>query len=517
MIKIRSIGLKFRIYILIILCLLFSLSYILINSFISDFLDNSENSSFLRWGQDYESLMEPHFIYYNYMDLFSQVEETLKQRPEDFMILYDAQKNEILHRGVQATAVYHDALQNQVAIHPDAPGPSGTLSHRILSIPVQAPNSDTIFGYILYGRSQSEFRSVLKTIRSHHLFLLIALFLISGVILHFMVRRTTRPIHTLKKGMEMVNRGNMDFRIQVNTRDEFSFLADQYNEMVEQLQSTLQALEVNQQKLTQQISERTRSLDQANRKLQHAMEELKATQKKIIQSEKQESLTAIVAGFAHEINNPLTGILGYIDLMELREDISPYVRNKLEQIKAQTTRIQNIIRELNQLNPDAQQSKLEINLGNLLEKMIKIIDQKPEAKHVDLVRHIPREPVNVVGNHFSLWQVFEGVIENSIEAIHSQLGGKGTVDINLKKSLDQTQAVVEIRDNGGGFDNLDKAFDPFYTTKNRTQKKGIGLSIAYNLIHEHKGNILIRNLDEGSLLTIYLPLSEPSQIMQKKD
>jgi len=516
MMHIRSIGVKFRIYIIIILCILFAFSYFIINTFTATFLDNSENTSFLRWGRDYESLMEPHFIYYSYMNLYSQVEETLKQRPEDFMVLYDARKSEILHRGVNTTSAFREILSDEPMIQPTSALPDYRDSHRILTIPVRAPNSDTVFGYILYGRSQRDFQNVLQTIRTHHIMMLAILFVLSSLILHFMVRRTVRPIHVLTKGMEMVGRGNMDFRIQVDTQDEFAFLAEQYNEMVARLQSTLDALEANQQKLTHQISERTHSLDQANRKLQHAMEELKATQKKIIQSEKQKSLTAIVAGFAHEINNPLTGILGYIDLMELREDISPYVRNKLTQIKAQTTRIQNIIRELNQLNPDAQQSKLEINLANLLEKLVKIISQKPEAKQVDLVRRIPAEIVTVMGNHFSLWQVFEGIIENAIESIHGNRNGQGTVSISLNRSVDQSQAVVEVQDNGGGFENPDKAFDPFYTTKNRTQKKGIGLSIAYNLIQEHKGNITIRNTEDGAKLTVYLPLSDKNPPTTKK-
>ncbi|HDP93798.1 MAG TPA: HAMP domain-containing histidine kinase [Candidatus Aminicenantes bacterium] len=517
MMRIRSIGVKFSLYITIILCVLFVFSYIIINTFTFAFLDNSENSSFLRWGRDYESLMEPHFIYYSYMNLYSQVEETLKQRPQDFMVLYDARKSEILHRGVSPTPAFREILSDKAMIHPADTLPAFKDTHRVLTIPVLAPNSKTVFGYILYGRSQSDFQNVLRTIRTHHIIMMAVLFALSSLILYFMVRRTVRPIHVLTKGMEMVGKGNMDFRIQVDTQDEFAFLAKEYNEMVARLQSTLEALEANQQKLTHQISERTQSLDQANRKLQHAMEELKATQKKIIQSEKQKSLTAIVAGFAHEINNPLTGILGYIDLMELREDISPYVRNKLNQIKTQTTRIQNIIRELNQLNPDAQQTKLEINLANLLEKLVKIISQKPGTGNVELVRHIPTETVTVVGNHFSLWQIFEGMIENAIESIQEKRKGQGRVTISLSPSVDQSQAVVEIQDNGGGFENLDKAFDPFYTTKNRTQKKGIGLSIAYNLIQEHKGNITIRNTEDGASLTVYLPLSEKNPPAIKKD
>ena len=113
---------------------------------------------------------------------------------------------------------------------------------------------------------------------------------------------------------------------------------------------------------------------------------------------------------------------------------------------------------------------------------------------------------SVFGNHFSLWQVFEGIIENAIEAITDRNVPEGIIQINLKKSTDNSQAIVEIIDNGGGFKSIDKAFDPFYTTKNRTQKKGIGLSISYNLIQEHKGKIVISNIADGSKVEVYLPL-----------
>ncbi len=152
-------------------------------------------------------------------------------------------------------------------------------------------------------------------------------------------------------------------------------------------------------------------------KLKLAMDELPATQNTVIQAEKQKSLTAIVSGFAHEINNPLTGILGYIDLMIIREDISPYVKEKLLNIQNQAVRIKNIIDQLNQLNPDAEQAKLDINLSNLLEKLLKVIASKPENRDILFERKFSDEEVMIFGNHFALWQVFDSIIENALEAI----------------------------------------------------------------------------------------------------
>lgn len=262
--------------------------------------------------------------------------------------------------------------------------------------------------------------------------------------------------------------------------------------------------------LEYQVHCRTNALNRANEKLKEAMEELKYTQKRSIQAETQKSLTSIVSGFAHEINNPLTGILGYIDLIELNNELSPYSKRRLEGIKDQALRIKDIIDDLNQLDPEIEQTKMEINLPNLLEKLVKIIGKENRDTGIQFEIDFIEEEIYVYGNHFALWQVFEGIVENSIEAIREKNMKKGKIRVTLKKSPDAAYTITEITDNGGGFENIDKAFNPFYTTKNRTQKKGIGLSIAFNLIQEHKGKILINNENEtgrrkGAKVTVNLP------------
>lgn len=260
--------------------------------------------------------------------------------------------------------------------------------------------------------------------------------------------------------------------------------------------------------LEYKVLERTRALNDANEKLTGAMNELKITQKKIIQAETQKSLTTIVAGFAHEINNPLTGILGSLDLLELKTDAPPDLKKKLSIIRRQAFRIKGIIEELNRMNPEVDQTKLEVDLANLLEKLIKITGKKKEYKKIQFIHYFPEEEIIVRGNHAALWQVFEGIIENAAEAIAETNPENGEIQVSLGKSPDNAYYVTRIKDNGGGFKNIDKAFDPFFTTKSRTQKKGIGLSIAYKVVREHKGNIIIANNSRGAELDIFLPPKE---------
>jgi C4-dicarboxylate-specific signal transduction histidine kinase len=318
----------------------------------------------------------------------------------------------------------------------------------------------------------------------------------------------TKPMRLLKNGLEKIRYGNLSYRIEIKSNDEFSFLGGQFNEMAEKIETMMKEIESTHKDLENQVLSRTVELKESNKKLQIAIQELRDTQKHIIQTEKQKSLTAIVSGFAHEINNPLTGILGYVDLLTIRDDITPYAREKLVSIQKQTLRIKTIIDQLNQLNPDMDQVKVEISLANLLEKLVKVVSSRQENSGFTIEKMNFNQDIIIQGNHFALWQVFEGIVENAIEAFKENNIQNGKITIIMKKSMDGQSIIVDIIDNGGGFKNLEKAFDPFYTTKSRTQKKGIGLTIAYNIIQEHLGNIVIGNNElNGATVSVYLKMN----------
>lgn len=347
------------------------------------------------------------------------------------------------------------------------------------------------------------------------LYLSIIIFIITIIVMNLIIKKVTDPIKTIAEGFKMISSGDMSFRINTNTNDKFAFLANNFNEMSGTLENMIKELEETQKNLEKQVKDRTSSLQEANKKLEEAMAEIKRTQLKTIQIEKQKSLTDIVAGFAHEINNPLGGIMGYVELIQLKDDTSPYIKEKLANIKKQTIRIKNIIDDVKQINPERDQTKFEIDLSNLLEKLLKIKTNKKENHLIHFEKQFADNNIIVFGNHFALWQIFEYIIDNSIEAINEKTTENGKIEIILKKSIDNTQSIVEIIDNGGGFKNIEKAFDPFFTTKKRTQKKGIGLSIAYNLIQEHNGNIFISNYEKGAKVTIYLPLINENRPISK--
>ena len=513
--KIKSINVKFQLYLMTVVLIIITITVILTQHFTNSYVDRLVKDNLIQWGKDFESLVEPDFLYFNYPHLASQVDEILKEKAEDFLVLFYPDGKEIIHGGIEFDHNLVE-LKDKLIIKKFTLPRTGEDYH-IITIPVKAQNSETVWGYIAYGHSMKDKRQVVSTIRNLILFSSLLLFVCAVIVLRLIIKKITTPIKTIKEGFEMLSRGNMSFRIHLETKDEFEFLADKFNEMGERLEEMMKEVESTRKDLENLVDERTKALNSTNEKLKEAMAKLKDTQKRIIQTETHKSLTSIVSGFAHEINNPLTGILGYIDLMEMNDDLSSYSKKRLGGIKDQALRIKESIDNLNLLDPDTKQVKIQVDLSNLLEKLIKIIAKEKENKGIHFEKDFPEEKIVVFGNHFALWQVFEGIIENSVEAIIGRNIEKGSIRVILKKSPDHSYVIIVIIDNGGGFENIDKALNPFYTTKDRTQKRGIGLSIAFNLIQEHEGNIIVNNNNTGATVTVHLPLPQEDRKKKEKE
>jgi len=380
-------------------------------------------------------------------------------------------------------------------------------------VPIVRQESHGVRGWLALGMMRdTESRETVRML-ARLLVFPAALMLLLVALLWIVGTRLVRPMKKLQEGFRRFGHGDFAYRLAIDTRDEFASLGQQFNDMGEQLQTMMAQIERTQRDLTNQVEIRSRELLETNRKLQEAMVELRSSQQLTLQTEKQKSLTAVVSGFAHEINNPLTGIIGYLDLLALRSDITPPVREKLLSVQKQAQRIKNVIEQLNQLNPDIEQTKLEINVVNFLDKLVKVVSAKAGNQDIQFEKQLPPEgEIFVFGNHFALWQVFDGILENAVEAIKGTERADGRITVVFKPSLDRSQAIIEVIDNGGGVAQIEKAFDPFFTTKNRTEKKGIGLSIAYNIIQEHRGAIHIENnAGGGATVTVTMPISRQFQ------
>ena len=202
MFRIKSIKSKFQVYLMLVILLILVSANIIIIEFIDTFIDQQDTENAIHWIKDFESLLEPNFVYYNYMNLVSQVEEILREKDEDFVTLLNSNLKEIIHRGVKINNAQPSILK------PVIDTKKMWLDHMdyiLVTTPVQSQGSDTVWGYITYGKSLRERNNLISKIKLSLLYLSVGLFLISSLILRFIIKRTTKPMGELTKGLEMIS------------------------------------------------------------------------------------------------------------------------------------------------------------------------------------------------------------------------------------------------------------------------------------------------------------------------
>ncbi|MDD5254503.1 MAG: ATP-binding protein, partial [Candidatus Omnitrophica bacterium] len=252
----------------------------------------------------------------------------------------------------------------------------------------------------------------------------------------------------------------------------------------------------------------------AEEELQNAYEKLKLTQSQLIQSSKMAAIGQLASGVAHEINNPLTGVLNNVQLimMQLHGNQPPKADEFAEIMKAvedSALRCKKITKALLDFARASGGSFENIRLNDIMEQAVTIIGQELKLKNITLNKDLmPGLPV-VRGDPQLLQQVIFDLVVNAKWAVEKKGGGDGGF-ITLGTGYDSSaQSVnITISDNGVGIpqENLQKIYDPFFTTKAVGEGTGLGLSICYNIIKEHNGRIAVSSkAGEGTTFTISLP------------
>ncbi len=216
------------------------------------------------------------------------------------------------------------------------------------------------------------------------------------------------------------------------------------------------------------------------------------------------SLGRMAAGIAHEINNPLTGILLYSSNLSKKAEPGP-CREGLEIIMQETQRCKKIIQGLLDFSREKKPQKILANMNKVIEKSLALMDNELFIRRIKVVRDLDYEIRSFFLDPDQLEQVLVNLLFNAVHAVNE----KGVITIRSKTSEDGKSVVVEVEDNGCGIhkDNLKKIFEPFYTT--RSSGTGLGLSVSYGIITNHQGRIKINSeLGIGTLITLTLPVLE---------
>jgi signal transduction histidine kinase len=225
----------------------------------------------------------------------------------------------------------------------------------------------------------------------------------------------------------------------------------------------------------------------------------------VLHTEKLSALGRMAAGIAHEINNPLAGILLYCSNMLKKVPKEDPLNEALQIILQETVRCKGIIQGLLEFSRESEPKAALEDINSIIEKALHILENEFSLKHIHLEKRLLKDIPEIMLDRNQMEQVFINLFLNAIHAIDD--GGKVTVRTYL--TLDRNFVKIEISDTGCGIpqEHLSKIFEPFFsTTKNGT---GLGLAVSYGILRKHQGNISVSSRPgKGTLVMIQLPISQ---------
>ena len=241
------------------------------------------------------------------------------------------------------------------------------------------------------------------------------------------------------------------------------------------------------------------------RAMQQIEEDLEQTHRMLLQSEKMAGLGRLAAGVAHEINNPMSGIMLYANLV--REDLGEdhELSCDLETIVHEAERCKVIVADLLEFSHQTTYEMELVSLNDVIQKTLTILQHQPLFQNITIDQNLDMELPQIYGNPIRLNQVVMNIVVNAAQAME----GKGTLVITSRARANQDINEIIIKDSGPGIkqDLLEKIFDPFFTTKATGEGTGLGLSVSYAIVKEHKGSIRVSSSPgEGTSFSLKFPV-----------
>ena len=239
----------------------------------------------------------------------------------------------------------------------------------------------------------------------------------------------------------------------------------------------------------------------------YVLRQLKTTQNGLIQAEKLTSLGQLAASIAHEVNNPLSGVLVYTQLLAKkmagdslsRENALSY----LSKMESELTRSTRLIRNLLDFARQSPPSLRPVSIIDVFDRALELAAHSAELQDIEVIKEFSPSLPNIMADFDQLQQVCTNLVLNAVQVMPG--GGK----LNLRASTEDSFLKVEVQDTGWGIsqENIHKLFTPFFTTKVKGKGVGLGLAVAHGIIQRHQGRIEVQSKEgEGTTFTIYLPI-----------
>jgi two-component system, NtrC family, sensor kinase len=324
----------------------------------------------------------------------------------------------------------------------------------------------SVVGSLYVGARESVFLQLVHNFNFRVILIALVCILLAAVIALPIARFILRPIDNMVKATERLAGGDMSVRVHAFGNGEIDLLGRSFNRMVETLQRT---------------------------------------QEELLNKEKLASMGQLAAGVAHEINNPLGTILLFADTLHHEAGENDRWREDLRMIVQETLRCKKIVSDL--LNFARQQDMLaqDSDVHDILRQAVNAVARQPSFAQVQIVTHSNPDLAHIQADASQLVQVLVNLLNNSAEAMPQG----GTITMEARSQGGQTMEIT-VADTGEGIpeENLNKLFNPFFTTKPPGKGTGLGLSIVYGIIKMHRGQISVKSqLGKGTTFTITLPMT----------
>lgn len=324
-----------------------------------------------------------------------------------------------------------------------------------------------------------------------------------------------RPLTKLLLAIQEIGKKGANFKgqVEIYSQDELGRLAASFNQMIENLKK----ITVSRDELFDEIRVRK----QAEEELEETYNKLKSAQFQLVQSAKMASVGTLAGGVAHEINNPLTGVLNNVQLIKIvaaqKQDFKMAdFLELLNVIEESAQRCTKITRSLLSFSRAPKGFLKGISINEIAEKVLDLIEHELGLQNIVIQRQLQPDLPFIHGEPQLIQQVVFDIIINAKWAIQKRsVQVDGIIAIKTEYHPGENKVCLFISDNGIGIpkDNLEKIFEPFFTTKEIGEGTGLGLSMVYNIIKEHQGYIKVESeLGVGTEFKIYLPVTMPGSI-----
>ena len=327
----------------------------------------------------------------------------------------------------------------------------------------------------------------------------------------FVHRLVYLPLRDLESGARRLSTGNLDQPIPVRSGDEFGKLAASFNAMTNALRNSRAELRDWAHTLKQKVEERT--------------QELRRAQAETVRGEKLASVGLLASGIAHELNNPLTGILTFSHLLRQKMPDNSSDAEDLDLVIDETKRCAAIIKRLLDFAREKQPEKEFTDLNHVIEDTVRIVERPAHLRDIEITLDLDRTLPEIWIDADQIKQVIMNMLVNAQHAVAE----KGNIAIRTRRSPHERapapgvapipMAEMSIVDTGCGIpeQNLQQIFDPFFTSKAVGKGTGLGLSVSHSIVEAHGGLIEVKSkVGEGSTFRIFLPLRPPSNGSESK-